>query len=206
MAKSKITLKKRLLLLPLTLLLILPFSQYVSAASQSQYFSEVREVYVGDYIDDATVCFLGKALVLTAVARLHMENRDMKPFCRYRGEAGVGVSENEQGVGLYLRHKLIGAIDNIAYRRAKVVTHRVHIYLGVCKLQILEKHAVEVIIVILSRMSENAVEIAAALVNHRGKTDYLGACAHYDKQLKLSVVLKFYVTKVKLYVHYSTTS
>lgn len=42
----------------------------------------VGQVHVGDDVDDAAVGLLGQALVLAAVARLHVEDGDVQAFGR----------------------------------------------------------------------------------------------------------------------------
>ena len=75
----------------------------------------VRYVYIGNNVNDTPVGLLGQAFVLTAVARLHVKNRNVKPFCRNRGKTAVRIAENQQSVGHYLVHKLI--------RRGNYITH-----------------------------------------------------------------------------------
>ena len=52
----------------------------------------VGHIHVGDDIDDTAVGFLGQALVLAAVAGLHVENGDMESLCSDNAEAAVGVA------------------------------------------------------------------------------------------------------------------
>lgn len=143
----------------------------------------VGHVHVGDDIDDTAVGLLGQALVLAAVAGLHVEDRDMKTLCSDNTEAAVGVAKNQYAVGLGLGKELVRAVDDVAAGSAKVVTNSIHIDLGLCELQILEEDTVEVVIVILACVGENHVEVLAALVDDGGETDDLGARADNDDQL-----------------------
>ena len=52
----------------------------------------VGQVDVGDHVDDAAVGLLGQALVLAAVAGLHVEDGDMQALGRDGGQAAVGVA------------------------------------------------------------------------------------------------------------------
>ena len=67
----------------------------------------VGQVDVGDHVDDAAVGLLGQALVLAAVARLHVEDGDVEALGRDGGQAAVGVAQDEEGVGLDLDHQLV---------------------------------------------------------------------------------------------------
>ena len=143
----------------------------------------VGHVHVGNDIDDTAVGLLGQALVLAAVAGLHVENGDMESLCSDNAEAAVGVAKDQYAVGLGLGEELVGAIDDVAAGSAKVVTDSIHIDLGLCELQVLEEDTVEVVIVILACVGENHVEVLAALVDNSGETDNLGACADNDNEL-----------------------
>ena len=142
----------------------------------------VGHIHVGDDIDDTAVGLLGQALVLAAVAGLHMEDRDMKTLCSDNAEAAVGVAKDQYAVGLGLSEELVGAVDDIAASSAKIVTDSIHIDLGLCELQILEEDTVEVVIVVLACVGENHVEVLAALADDGGETDDLGARADNDNE------------------------
>ena len=143
----------------------------------------VGEVDIGDDVNDSSVCLLGEALVLASVACLHMEDGNMESLCRDGGEAGVGVAKDQKRIGLAGNHQLVGAVDDVTNRCAEIIANSIHINLGRIKREVLEEYAVEVVVVVLPGVGENAVKILSALVYDGGKPDYLGACANDDKQL-----------------------
>ena len=143
----------------------------------------VGHVHVGDDIDDTAVGLLGQALVLAAVASLHVEDRNMETLGSDNAEAAVGVAKDQYAVGLGLGEEFVRAIDDVAAGSAKVVTDSIHIDLGLCELQVLEEDAVEVVVVVLACVGENHVKVLAALVDDGGETDDLGACADNDNEL-----------------------
>ena len=153
----------------------------------------ICHVYIGDDVDDAAVGLLGQALVLAAVARFHVEDGDVQALGADDAQAGVGVAEHEHGIGPRLRKELIGAVYDVAAGGAEVIAHGVHIYLGLGELEVAEEDAVEVVVVVLPRMGEDDVEIAAALVDDCGKADDFGARAHDDAKLEFAVVLPLYI-------------
>lgn len=142
----------------------------------------VGHIHVGDDIDDTTVGLLGQALVLAAVAGLHVENGDMESLGSDDAEAAVGVAKDQYAVGLGLGKEFIGAVDDVAAGSAKVVTDSIHIDLGLGELQVFEEYAVEVVVVVLACVGENHVEVLAALVDDGGETDDLGARADNDNE------------------------
>lgn len=150
----------------------------------------VCQVDVGDHVDDAAVGLLGQALVLAAVARLHVEDGDVQALCRDGGQAAVGVAQDEQRVGLDLDHQLVARGDDVAHGLAQVGAHGVQVDVGVGELQVAEEDAIQGVVVVLPGVRQQAVEVAAALLDDLGQADDLGACAHDDQQLQTAVVRK----------------
>ena len=102
----------------------------------------VGQIHIGDDIHDPAVRLLGQALILAAVAGFHMENGDVQPLGSDGGQAGIGIAQNQQGIGLNLVHQLIGAVDDIAHGSTQVIAHRIHVDLRVSQLQVPEEHTV----------------------------------------------------------------
>ena len=141
----------------------------------------VGQVDVGDHVDDAAVGLLGQALVLAAVARLHVEDGDVQALGRDGGQAAVGVAQDEEGIRPRLHHQLIGGRDDVAHGLAEVRAHGVQVDVGVVQRQVAEEDAVERVVVVLPGVSQQAVEVAAALLDDLGQADDLGAGAHDDE-------------------------
>ena len=151
----------------------------------------VGQVDVGDHVDDAAVGLLGQALVLAAVARLHVEDGDVEPLGRDGGQAAVGVAQDQKGVRLHLHHELVARGDDVAHGLAQVRAHGVQVDVRVVQRQVTEEDAVERVVVVLPGVRKQAVEVAAALLDDLGQADDLGARAHDDQQLQAAVVLEF---------------
>lgn len=143
----------------------------------------VGKVDVGDHVDDASVGLLGQALVLAAVARLHVEDGGVEPLGRDGGKAAVGVAQDEKRVGLHLNHELIARGDDVAHGLAQVGAHGV-------QRQVAEEDAVERVVVVLPGVRQQAVEVAAALLDDLGQADDLGAGAHDDQQLQAAIIFE----------------
>ena len=150
----------------------------------------VGKVDVGDDIDDAAVGLLGQALVLAAVAGLHVEDGDVQALGRDGGQAAVGVAQDQQRVGLNLNHQLVARGDDVAHGLAQVGAHGVQVDVGVVQRQVAEEDAVERVVVVLPGVRQQAVEVAAALLDDLGQADDLGARAHDDQELQAAVVIK----------------
>ena len=150
----------------------------------------VSHVDIGDNVDNPPVRLLWQALVLTAVAGLHMEDGDVQPLGADDAEAGVRVPQHQHRIGLDGHHQLVALGNDIAHGLAQVRADSVHIHLRVRKLQILEEHPVQVVIIVLPGMRQNRVKIRPALVNHSRQPDDFRASSNDDEKLELAVALK----------------
>ena len=54
----------------------------------------ICHIDVRNDVNDPTVCLLRQALILTAVARFHVEDRDVQTFGADDGETAVRIAEN----------------------------------------------------------------------------------------------------------------
>ena len=102
----------------------------------------VCQINIGNNIHDAAVGFLRQALILTAVAGFHVENGNMQPLGRNGRQAGVGIAQNQHGIGLGSRHELVRAVDNIAHGGAQIITNRIHIDIRIGKTEIPEENSI----------------------------------------------------------------
>ena len=150
----------------------------------------VAQVHVGNNVHDAAIGLLGQALVLAAVAGFHVEDGDMQPLGSDDAEAGVGVPQHQHGVGLQFRHQVVAFGDDVAHGLAQGVPHRGQVDVRVIQLQVVEEHAVEVVVVVLAGVGQQGIEILPALGDDCGQADDLRPGTHDDEKLQFAVVLK----------------
>ena len=143
----------------------------------------IAQVHVGDDVHDAAVGLLRKALVLAAVAGFHMEDRNVQPLGADDAEAGVGIPQHQHGIGLQLRHQVVAFGDDVPHSLAQGVPHCIQVDVRVGQLQVMEEHAVEVVVVVLAGVGQEGIEILPALCDHRGQADNLRPGAHDDEKL-----------------------
>lgn len=143
----------------------------------------IAQVHIGNNVHDAAVGLLGQALVLAAVAGLHVEDGNVQPLGPDDAEAGVGVPQHQDGVGLQVNHQVVGPGDDVSHGLAQGVPHRVQVDVRVGQAQVLEEHPVEVVVVVLAGVGQDGVEILPAFGNHRGQADDLRPGAHNDEKL-----------------------
>ena len=142
----------------------------------------VGHVHIADDVHDAAVGLFGQAFVLTAVARFHVENRDVQTLCGNGRKAAVGITENQQCVRFASDHKLVAAIDDVTHGCTEVITDGIHIDFRILEAQVLEEHAVQVVIVVLAGVRKNAVKVLAALVDDCREADDFGARSHDNQE------------------------
>ncbi len=125
----------------------------------------------------------------------------MQAFSGNRRKATVGVAENQQCVRLASDHELVAAIDDVTHGCTEIVTDGIHVDFGILEAQVLEENAVQVVIVVLTGMCQNAVKVLAALVNNCCEADDFRARTHDNQKFQLAVVGKFHVGVVCFYLH-----
>ena len=143
----------------------------------------IAQVHVGNNVHDAAVGLLRQALVLAAVAGFHVEDGDVQPLSSNDTEAGVGVPQHQHGIGLQFHHQVVAFGDDVAHGLAQGIPHRVQVDIRVGQAQVLEEHAVEVIVVVLAGVGQESVKILPALGDDRGQADNLRPGAHDDEKL-----------------------
>ena len=161
----------------------------------------VGHVDIADDIDDAAIGLLWETFVLAAVTGFHVENWDVKALGTDHAEAAVGITKNEYCIGLGLHEELVGAVDDVAAGSAQVITYCIHIYFGSLELQVLEEDAIEVVVVVLTSVGQNDIEILAAFVDNCCKTDNLGTCADDYDELQFAIVLEANIAIIVFWLH-----
>ena len=157
----------------------------------------VGHVHIRDNVHDPSVGLLRQALVLTAVARLHVEDRDVQPLRAYHTQTAVRVPEHQDRIGLRRYEKFVAAVDDVPAGGPEVIPHCIHVHLRGIEFQILEEHSVEVVVVVLSGVGEDHIEIPPAFADDRRKADDFRPRAHDDHEFESAVILELYVRIVE---------
>ena len=135
----------------------------------------VRHVHIGDDVNDAAVSFLRQALVLAAVASFHMEDGYVEPLGTNDAQARVRIPQHQHGVRLNLNHQLIALRDDIAHGLAQVCAHSLHVHIRIRKLEVLEEDSIQIIVIILPGVRQQAVEILTTFIDHGSQANDLRA-------------------------------
>ena len=161
----------------------------------------VSQVHIGDDIHDPAVGLLGQALILAAVAGFHVEDGDVQTLGCNSRQAGVGIAQDQQRIGLDGSHQLVRAVDDVANGGAQIIAHGIHIDLRIRQFQILEEDTVQVIVIVLAGVGQNAVEILPAFVDNSRQTDDLRPGANNDQKLQFAVILKGNIGIIQSDIH-----
>ena len=143
----------------------------------------VRHVHIADDVHNASVCLFWQTLVFATVSCFHMEDRDMKPLGTNYAQAGVGIAQNQYGIRLHLHHQMVTLGDDVAHGLTQVVAHGLHIDVGVSQFEVLEEDPIEVVVVVLAGVRQQAVEVLSAFIDYCSQANNLGSCTYYDEKL-----------------------
>ena len=161
----------------------------------------VGQVHVRDDVHYPAVGLLRQTLVLTSVAGLHVEDRDVQPLGAYHAKARIGIPKYQHCIWPCGDHQLVAGVYDVAAGGTQVVPDSIHVHLRVLQLQITEKYAVEGVVVVLPSVRQKNIEVFAGLVDHGGKTDDLRSRPYDDKKFDFAVVGKVYVRIVCFQFH-----
>ena len=68
----------------------------------------ISHIHIGNNIHNPAVCLLRQTLVLATVSGFHVKDRNMQTLGRDSRQAGIGIPENQQCIGLYLCRRIGG--------------------------------------------------------------------------------------------------
>ena len=125
----------------------------------------ICQIDIRNHIDNATVGLLGQTFVFAAIARLHMENRNMQALCANSGQAAIGVAQNQQRIRPHLRHELVTGSNDIANGLAQILPHSIQVDVRIIQAQVAEENAVERVIIVLPSVCQQAIEMTAAFLD-----------------------------------------
>ena len=146
----------------------------------------IAEIDIADNIHYTAIRLLWQAFVLAAVARLHMENRNVQPLGTDHGKAGVGIAQDQHRVRLQPYHQLVGFLNDIPNRGSEVVAYGIQIIIRRPKAEIVKKHLIECVVVVLTGVNQNLLKVPVAALYCRGQPDDLRPRADDCHQLQLS--------------------
>ena len=146
----------------------------------------IAEIDVADDVYDAAVRLLRQALILAAVSRLHMENRNVQPLGANHRKAGVGVTQDQHCVRLQLYHQLVGFLNDIPDGSAEVVTYGIQIIVRRTEAEVVKKHLIEGVVVVLTCVNQNLFKVQVAALYRSGQTDDFRPRTDDCHQLQLS--------------------
>ena len=145
----------------------------------------IGQVDVTDVVDDLAVDHLADVPVPTAVARLHVEDGNLQPLCADGGQGAVGVTQDEDGIGLLFLYDLIALCYDVAHRLAQVLAHTVQVVVRLLEAQVLEEDLVERIVPVLPGVDQDMVEVLVALLYGGTEADDLRPRAEDGHDLHL---------------------
>ena len=157
----------------------------------------VGHVDIGDDIYDSAVGLFREAFVLATVAGLHVEDGDVEALGSNDAKAAVSITKNEDCIRLGLIEEFVGAVDDVTTGSTKIIANGIHVHLRIGKLQVAEEDAIEVVVIVLTGVSKDYIEILAAGVDDGCKADDLRTGSDNDTELEFTVLLPLYITIIE---------
>ncbi|MNZ93149.1 hypothetical protein D3C78_1122060 [compost metagenome] len=133
-----------------------------------QYHVDVAEV-----VEHLAVELFRHALVKAAVARLHVEHRDLAALGRNDRQAGIGIAVEQQCIGLLQLEHRVGLGDHLGDGLRGGLAGGAEEVVRLADLQVVEEHLVEFVVVVLPRMHQHVVDLAIQLGDHPAHLDQL---------------------------------
>ena len=143
----------------------------------------VGQIDVRRVVHDAAVGFFRHALVKAAVAGLHVENRYLAPLGGYDRQTAVGVTQHQHGLGLNIGKNSVHCGNQVAdgVGRTAAAFGTVEKIIRLAHAQIVKKHLVQFVVVILARVHQHVVAIPVQRSQHTREPNDFRSCTH-DRQ------------------------
>jgi hypothetical protein len=122
-------------------------------------------------IHDAAIGLLGNTLVEAAVARFHVEDRDLTSLGRDYRQAAVGITQHQQRLGLLGNQHSIHGGNDLADGLCSAATRSVQEVIRLANAQVVKEDLVELVVVVLTRVHHNMLAILVQASQHTGKTN-----------------------------------
>lgn len=107
----------------------------------------------------------------------------MKTLCTYDAKTRVCITKNEDSIRLGSYHEFVAGIDDISTSCSKVIAYGIHINFRIFEFKVLEEHAIEIIVIVLTCVGKDNVKILACLIDYSCQTDNLWTCTYNNQQL-----------------------
>ena len=121
----------------------------------------VGEVDVAGMVDDFPVAFFGNPLVEATVTGFHVEDGDVALFGGYGAKAGVGVAQNQKGIGVFLLEDRVYVDQDLARGGGGIGSGGIEEMVGLAQTEVFEEEFVEFVIVILAGVDQDMVDRGA---------------------------------------------
>ena len=122
-------------------------------------------------IDDTAVDFLRYIQVKRTVPGFHMVDGDFHSLCHDTGDGGIGISENQYSIGLFLQEDFFYTDERFAQNMAKRRRVNVKIIVGFAQPEVFKEDLIELVIVVLSCMNHFVINVLLQPFNHGCKTN-----------------------------------
>jgi len=153
-----------------------PLAQQVIAGDGA-----VGQIDVGSVIDDTPVDFFRHAHVETAIARLHVEGRNLAALGRDHRHTTVSVAKHQHRIRHFCRQNTIDRDDHFADRFSAACARCIEEMIRLADAQVVEEYLVELVIIVLSGMDDHVLAMLVQPRHHTRQTNDLRAGSHHGQ-------------------------
>src|SRR5687767_12468003 len=125
-------------------------------------------------IDDPAIDFLGYAIVVATIPRLHMKNRNSTAGCCDCRKGAIRITENQNFVRLVLGKNFVRFPENLTYLLAEAVSTDTEMNVWCADLEIADKNIAKTLVIVLSGMDRDVIAVLIEDLDHQAKPDYFG--------------------------------
>ena len=126
---------------------------------------------------------------------------------RNNTEAGIGISQDNNCIGFYCTHQLIGFGDNISHCLTKVFSYNTQIMIWLSQAKIIKENLIQLVIIILTCMYKNVVKILVGFFYYCGHLNDFRTSAYNRHQFKfahivssLIICLSQFIVRIHLFM------
>ena len=140
-----------------------------------------HHVDVGEVVEHLAVELLRHALVEAAVARFHVEDRNLAALGRDHRQAAVGVAQHQHGLGLHLGEYAVDCNDQVTdgVRRASAAFGAVQEVIRLAHTQVVEEDLIQLVVVVLAGVHQDMVAVFVERGQHPRQANDLGPCTNH---------------------------
>ncbi|MNQ86030.1 hypothetical protein D3C85_1012140 [compost metagenome] len=143
-----------------------------------------HHIDIAQMVEHLAVQFLRHALVETTIPSFHVENRNFPTLGRNDCQTGVGIAIQQECIRLLQLEHLVSLGNYFGNGLGRGITSSTEEMIRFANLQVIEKHLIQLEVIVLPRMHQNMLDLLIQLRDHAAHLDQFRASADQRHYLK----------------------